>query len=193
MNPADKGHLRVVVHELGHALVGRSLGWAVRTVVTVPGAHTSGWCEHFPKTGLSPLEEAADRVTTLLAGEAAALMVPMSGYLEDVDGCAERAEKLARAALDRLPAEDGSFVYSIQADTKLTPTDREKAERDAQEAAGEEHDLFLAFCAARARRLVAANVRLFSALVPVALANPILTGDDVEQAIAVAQSGQKEG
>jgi hypothetical protein len=188
IDPADLAHVRTVIHELGHALVGRSLGWPVRTVVTTPSAHnTSGWCEHYPRTSLSPLELAADEITVYLAGEIAGHMVPLDGFLEDVDGCAERAEQTAHAALERLPVDEASFVAYVQTDTRLTTGDLQRADSIAKEAAGEEFALFLAFCAARARRLVAANVPLIEVLLPVALASPILSGDDVERAIEAAR------
>ena len=158
--------------------------------MTTPGTHTSGWCEHWPKAGLSPLEQATDKVTIYLAGEAAALIVPTSGFIESVDGCFERAEQTAQAALDWLPPAEASFVGFVQADSQSTPTDMEGAEAIAAEAAGDEFYLFMAFCAARARRLVAANLPLFlEVLLPLGLSSPILTGADVEQAIEAARSG----
>jgi hypothetical protein len=181
----------LVAHELlGHGLTGRSLGWPIRTVVTTRGAHTGGWCEHHPKPGLSPLEEAADEVTICLAGELAALAVPLNGYLEDVDGCAERAEQTARVALERLPPDDAVFVAWVQADSRPGRTDQERADVLARSAAGEEFALFMAFCAARARRIIAANIGLFRMLLPVALANPILTGDAVE--VEIERAGLRE-
>lgn len=192
MTDADARRARVVVHELGHALTGRSCGWRIRTVVTTPSANNvTGWCDHYPKDGLSPLEAAIDDVTILLAGDLAAAMVPVSGFLPDVDGCAERARAMARAALERLPAAEGAFVYHVLSDTRLSTTDAERAEWIGREAAGEEFGLFMAFCGARAQRLVAANLQLIEVLLPVALANPILTGEDVEQAIEAARTGQE--
>jgi hypothetical protein len=87
---------------------------------------------------------AADEVTILLAGDPASLLIPFSGYLEDVDGCEERVEEKVRAALERLPAVEALFVSYVQGDTRpATAADAERAEAIAAAAAGDELHLFL--------------------------------------------------
>lgn len=86
----------------------------------------------------------------LLAGEVAALMVPISGSLPD---------------------------------TRRSASDAEKAEAIARQPASDELSLFMTFCAARAQRLVTANLPLVELLLPVALSRPILTGEEVEEVL----------
>jgi hypothetical protein len=100
-------------------------------------------------------------------------------------------EEKARAALERLPADQAAFIGYVQGNSRPATHNAERAQSIATDAAGDELHLFLGFCEARARRLVAGNFPLFELLLPIALDRPILNGEAVEQAIATTSG--KEG
>ena len=57
-----------------------------------------------------------------------------------------------------MPSTTAPFVYMVQTDPRPTSADYERAEWIARQAAGEEFNLFMGFCGARARRLVAVKI-----------------------------------
>jgi len=152
----------------------------------------SGFCEHYPRTDLSPMALAFDDVTIPAAGAIGELLVPMSGFLEPVDDD-EAARRVADEALGALPPDDGSFVYAVLTDTraKAHPSDVARAARIAGQAAREERHLFLAFGSSRADRLVWANPDLILALAAELARHPILAGSPVETVIEAALTGRK--
>jgi len=186
----DNGeHLRIVAHELGgHALTARSLGYRVRTVSTrrtVPGA-PAGWVDHVEVA--ETFAGSVDKITILLAGEVGELLlrgqIP-SGYWHDVDGDELLTESALTAALHLMDDQlEAGIIYMLQTDGRPGPNDRENAEREALAAAGEERAILLSLCAARARRIVAANAALAIALFPDVMLRPLLTGAELETLIA---------
>jgi hypothetical protein len=178
---------RTVLHELAHALTGRALGWKVRTIVTVPGVDKLGWCDHYQRTDLSPLETALDRTTIYLAGDLGEMLVPAAvpvGRVEAVDDDQAAVDRSFVEALDLLSDhKEAQSIYAMQTSRGDGRTDGGKAEQEAAAVAYEERALLLGYCAARARRIVSEQAPLIVALLPHIVRRPVVTGDELEELI----------
>lgn len=175
-------------HELAHALVGRAVGQTIRLVVTTP---ERAFTEHDPPDQPDSLDTIADDIVTLLAGNYATLALGdrTGGYAEPPDDC----EAATTAALDRLPADDAGFLrYVLSSEGSRYISDGAKVDALALRATeyADERGAFIAYCSARAWRLVTTLLPTIDALVPLALAHPVLTGDELEAGIA-ALAGQE--
>ena len=157
-------------------------GYRIRTISILPGFGTLGACEHYPRPDLPPFENALAECATLLAGEQGALMVPRpGGWLEPSDDEAE-IERVADAAIAALPRDEAAFL-SWSRTVPSSGTDADKADELAK-VAGAEKFAFLALAQARAARLVAELAPTIGALVPTLLERRVMTGEDIEAAIA---------
>lgn len=102
---------------------------------------------------------------------------------------AEAVRNLAKVALSSSPADEVALALHDQTDRRPHLSDEERAETLARDAAGQEFQLFLAFCSATrsaARRRKRAAVS--RGVAPGGLANPVLSGDDVERAMQAHRS-----
>ena len=178
---------RVALHELAHGLTGRALGHHVRTIVTVPGVGKLGWCDHYPRTDLSPFEAALDHATILLAGEMGEWLVPAAvsvGRVVVVDDDRAAAVTTFVEALHLLSdREEAQSIYAMQTSGGDGLADHAKAEREAETVAYEEHALLFGYCTARARRIVGEQASLIVALLPDIVSRPVVTGDELEALI----------
>lgn len=195
--PADAERQRVALHELSHALVGRALGWRVRTIVTVPGVGKLGWCDHHERDDLSAFEAALDRTTILLAGEIGEFLVPTVvplGYIEPIDDDLAVAERTFVEALDLLADRgEAASIYAMQSNGGDGLTDSDRAEQKAALVGGEERHWLYGYCSARARRIVGEQAALIVALLPAIVRGPLVTGGELEALIQDRHTRAIEG
>jgi hypothetical protein len=172
---------RVCLHEAGHAVVGHVLGHRVRLVVAAKGARMSGFCEHYQRTDLSPLEAAVDDLTIIAAGEVGELLVPVTGYLEPVD---DDDPSRVETALATIIPDDAGFVRHVLNDDRESGGDAARLEEIARDfaasAAGMEAALLKAWTRERAARLVWSNALAIAALAAELMVRPVLDGPAAE-------------
>jgi hypothetical protein len=180
----------VACHELGHVLVGRARGYRVRSVCIWSAGGLAGSTEHhWPD--LSDPDVAIDNIAVAEAGEIATRIVPW--WTVGLPAAGPRSMTPA-VALGRLSAADAEFLTLSRAeDGPPSATDAQRAERVARTAAGDVWEGVLRAGRARAWPHVLATAGLNLALIPHLLALPVMSGDDVEEAIAaIARKGAQK-